>query len=498
MDVEPGALLLGKYRVDEVLGVGGMGKVVRAWHVLLEQSVAIKILLPQATDAEATAQRFLREAQATVRLRSEHIARVMDVATLYDGTPVMVMEYLAGDDLNQIVRAHGPQSPHVVVDLMLQACEGIAEAHAAGIVHRDIKPSNFFITHRPDGSQLLKILDFGISKSPVGLSELTSTQTVVGTPSYMAPEQMKSARNADPRSDVWSMGVVMYQLLAGRPPFAGETYAELVLKVSGEPPDPLHVALPGGLGELIWRCLEKDPAQRIQSVADLAKLLAPYSSDPVGGAQSAERARKILGTRPSAPGGRLRSEGGSAVPAPLTPSPAVRSSGNSSLSHGSGQVTYQTSNRKGWLVAGAVSLVIVAGVGGWVVSELLRKSEPAAAAGTTSTNSTNSTGPATAPTITPIAPIAPVAPVAPPPSLDAAVAVAPVTVDAAIAATAPVVVDAAVAAPVAADAAVVVAKPVDPPVSRPKPAVDTTKPAGSKPTPKPRPKPHDDLFDSRK
>src|SRR5580765_952289 len=231
-----------------------MGRVVRASHLYLQQPVAIKILLPAMAESQSTVARFLREAQATVKLRSEHIARVMDVGTLEDGTPFMVMEYLEGHDLNQILRAHGPQMPQAVVDLMLQACEGISEAHALGIIHRDIKPSNFFITRRPDGSMLLKILDFGISKTPIGYDELTGTQTVIGTPSYMAPEQMKSGKSADPRSDIWSIGVVMYQLVTGRVPFSGESYAELVLKVGLEPPAPIQVPLPPGLGDVVMRC----------------------------------------------------------------------------------------------------------------------------------------------------------------------------------------------------------------------------------------------------
>ena len=169
----PGDILLGKYRVDDVIGVGGMGRVVKASHLYLQQPVAIKILLPQMVESQSTVARFLREAQATVRLRSEHIARVMDVGTLPEGTPFIVMEYLDGFDLNQILRHHGPQLAQPVVDLILQACEGLAEAHSVGIVHRDIKPSNFFITRRPDGSNLLKILDFGISKTPAELTELT-------------------------------------------------------------------------------------------------------------------------------------------------------------------------------------------------------------------------------------------------------------------------------------------------------------------------------------
>src|SRR6185436_291667 len=200
VELSPGTILLGKYRIDELIGSGGMGNVVRASHLYLQQSFAIKILLPQMVESESTKQRFLREAQASVKLKSEHSARVMDVGVTPEGAPCMVMEFLEGNDLNQILRHHGPQLPAIVVDLMLQACEGIAEAHALGIIHRDVKPSNFFITRRPDGSMLLKILDFGISKTPVGYDELTGTQTVIGTPSYMAPEQMKSGRAADPRS----------------------------------------------------------------------------------------------------------------------------------------------------------------------------------------------------------------------------------------------------------------------------------------------------------
>ena len=476
----PGAVLLGKYRVDEVLGTGGMGKVVRAWHLMLEQSVAIKVLLPHVADSEATVARFMREAQATVRLRSEHIARVMDVGTLTDGTPLMVMEFLEGDDLNQIVRAHGPQEPHVVVDLMLQACEGIAEAHAAGIVHRDIKPSNFFITKRPDGSQLLKILDFGISKSPVGWSDLTGTQTVVGTPSYMSPEQMKAARNADSRSDVWSMGIVIYQLLAGRPPFVGESYAEMVLKVGSEPPAPLHVALPGGLADVIWRCLEKDPDLRIQSVSELAKLLAPYASDPAGGAAAAERAQRILAVRPSQPAGRMRAEGG-AMPAPLTPS--WQRAGGSSVSHVSGQVTYQTTGRKGWLVAGAVSLVIVAGVGGWLANDVMRTPQPQPQRSSPSPSpmlpaATVPAVPAAVPAATATARI----PARPDAAVPAATATISAPPDAGVAPDAPLPIDAATATATATDAAT---------------AIDAGSPTKPVVVPRPRPKPSDDLFDSR-
>src|SRR5262245_55484929 len=299
-----------------------MGNVVRASHLYLHQPVAIKLLLPQMVESESTVQRFLREAQATVKLRSEHIARVMDVGTTPEGVPFMVMEFLDGNDLNQILRHHGPQAPAIAIDLILQACEGIAEAHALGIIHRDIKPSNFFITQRPDGSMLLKILDFGISKTPIGYGELTGTQTVIGTPSYMAPEQMKSGRSADPRSDIWSLGVVMYQLLTGRTPFSGETYAELVLKVGLEPPQPIPVPVPTGLDDVVMRCLEKDPLGRHQTVGELARVLAPYASDPLAAAQSAGRTIRTLqqrGAQVGMQGTPIAAGGGLASPAPLSP-----------------------------------------------------------------------------------------------------------------------------------------------------------------------------------
>ena len=374
VQANPGEILLGKYRVEEVIGIGGMGRVVKASHLYLQQPVAIKILLPQMAESQSTVARFVREAQATVRLRSEHIARVMDVGTMPDGTPFMVMEFLEGFDLNQILRHHGPQLPQPVVDLILQACEGISEAHALGIVHRDIKPSNFFITRRPDGSTLLKILDFGISKTPAELNELTGTQTVIGTPTYMAPEQMRTARSTDPRSDIWSMGVVMYQMLAGRPPFEAETYAELVIKVGTEPPTPLHVAMPPGLDSIVMRCLEKDPANRIQNVGDLARMLAPYASDPMSAQQSAERATRIL-TSPRNSNMSLSSVsvGGGMG---LTPQPNTtpkswnhNTNNNSSVGGAAGQIgTRVTRGGRGWLIAGIATLCIAAGVGGFVVA----------------------------------------------------------------------------------------------------------------------------------
>ncbi|HTR55651.1 MAG TPA: serine/threonine-protein kinase [Kofleriaceae bacterium] len=416
----PGDILLGKYRVEEVIGVGGMGRVVRASHLYLQQPVAIKILLPNMAESQSTVARFLREAQATVRLRSEHIARVMDVGTLPDGTPFMVMEFLDGYDLNQILRHHGPQVAQAVVDLMLQACEGIAEAHAMGIVHRDIKPSNFFITRRPDGSSLLKILDFGISKAGDEISELTGTQTVIGTPTYMAPEQMQTARSTDPRSDIWSMGVVMYQMLAGRPPFEAEHYAQLVLKVATEPAAPLQVPLPGGLQSIVMRCLEKDPKNRLQTVGELARMLAPYASDPLSAQQSAERATRILtsprGSQPGFPLGGTAGAGTPLTPPALTPKSWMQT-GGSSLSAAAGQVGRSQKSGRGVIIGGVAALCIATGVGGFLLAKNGGgSSDPAAETHVTAPDTTPApaaaptTAPAPAPTPTPaVTPIAPTA-----------------------------------------------------------------------------------------
>lgn len=289
-------MLLGKYRVDGIMAEGGMGLITKAYHVELEQPVVIKILLPSLVGNAAIVQRFLREAQAIVRLRGEHIARVLDVGKMPDGTPFMVMEYLDGADLSKVLGYYGPQEPSVAADLIIQACEGLAEAHAQGIVHRDIKPSNFFVTKRPDGTTLLKILDFGISSAPVGVdSELTRTQSVIGTPAYMAPEQMRSARATDPRSDLWGLGVVLYQCLTGRRPWDAESYSELCLKVGMDPVPPIDRALPPGLEDIVRKCLEKSPDARYANAADLAWALVPFTSDPNYAAASAERTARILG-----------------------------------------------------------------------------------------------------------------------------------------------------------------------------------------------------------
>lgn len=287
-----GEVLAGKYRVERVLGQGGMGIVVRAKHLQLDQPVAIKLLLSEAICSDQVARRFLREAQAAVRLKSEHVARVLDVGTLHSGAPFMVLEYLEGSDLACFPRSE--LTVGGIVDLVLQACEGLAEAHALGIVHRDIKPGNFFIIRGPCGALMLKVLDFGISKVPTRTEHLTGTQMVMGTPAYMSPEQMRSPRDVDHRCDIWSLGVVMYELLEGILPFGSDASPAMVLKVVGEPPPELTVRLPDGLDAVIYRCLEKSPQNRFQNVAELAGALARYAQSELQAAISVQRTRVLV------------------------------------------------------------------------------------------------------------------------------------------------------------------------------------------------------------
>ncbi len=213
-----GDVLAGKYRVDKVLGVGGMGMVVAATHLELHQKVALKFMLPAALASEEATDRFLREARAAVQLRGEHVCRVLDVGRLDGGAPYIVMEYLAGHDLETTIKDYGPLATADAVDYMLQAIEGVAEAHANQIVHRDLKPANLFVTTDNDGTPLVKVLDFGISKSGLGGVQ-TKTGDIMGSPAYMAPEQMASSKDVDPRADQWALGVILYQTLCNKVPF---------------------------------------------------------------------------------------------------------------------------------------------------------------------------------------------------------------------------------------------------------------------------------------
>lgn len=278
-----GDLIDGKYRVERVLGRGGMGLVLAAIHLMLGQKVAIKLLLPEMLANRAIVARFEREARAAATLRSDHVARVVDVGWTATTGPYMVMEFLEGCDLEDAAVESGPFPPNVAVNHVLQACEAIAEAHGLGIIHRDLKPQNLFRTRRLDGSPLIKVLDFGISKMATDPNEpsLTQTADVMGSPLYMSPEQLRGVRDVDTRTDLWALGAILYRLIAGRPPFDGANMAQLCTRVMMEDPPALHVIRPGvpeGLSQVVERCLRKDPAARFLHVAELARALDPFSS----------------------------------------------------------------------------------------------------------------------------------------------------------------------------------------------------------------------------
>jgi serine/threonine-protein kinase len=290
-----GTIISEKYQVEEKIAEGGIGVVVVARHLVLHQRVAIKYLKQQALSNPTIVERFLKEARLAAQLKSEHVVRVYDVGTLPNGGPYMVMEYLIGEDLGRTVQ-NGPLPLSLAVDYTLQACDALAEAHALRIVHRDIKPENLFIAQRSSNSSILKIIDFGISKvrPKRGDSGYWGTETAAGerfgTPLYMSPEQLRSSSRVDARTDIWSLGVVMHELLTGALPFRGEDLPQVCTSVLTEPPILLTERCPGAPPELeavLLKCLEKDPDKRFPNVAELARALAPFG--PPGATERAER-----------------------------------------------------------------------------------------------------------------------------------------------------------------------------------------------------------------
>jgi serine/threonine-protein kinase len=279
--VNPGTNVDGKYRVDRQLGEGGMATVFAATHVNLGEKVAIKVLQAGLADNPTVVERFMREARAAVKLKSEHVIRVLDVGTLPTKQPYIVMEFLDGKDLEILLHERGGPLPYgEVVDYMMQVCEALAEAHAAGIIHRDMKPANCLLTHRHDGMPLIKVLDFGIAKLTLGDDalgpQLTGTQTTMGTPAFMSPEQIRGAKDVDYRGDIWAVGIMLFELMVGKVPFMSDTYARLVMSVMRDPTPPMP-NVPPGLVAVVERCLAKERDKRYQSVAELATGLAPFA-----------------------------------------------------------------------------------------------------------------------------------------------------------------------------------------------------------------------------
>lgn len=284
---KPGDVIAGKYRVEGIVGSGGMGIVVSALHLQLGQKVAIKVLSVASLESdrqEEARARFLREGQAAARLTSDHVVRIYDVGTTDAGEPFMVMELLRGDDLATILDRSGPAPVDVAIDYIVQACDAVGEAHTHGIVHRDLKPSNLFVSKRNDGRISVKVLDFGISKAVVPGSEhfegsLTATRTIVGSPYYMSPEQVRDAKRVDTRTDLWSMGMILYELLTGEPAFNADTLPGICAAIAADPAPGIRdkrPEIPEEVEQIVLRCLEKDPAKRFQTVAELVEALEPF------------------------------------------------------------------------------------------------------------------------------------------------------------------------------------------------------------------------------
>jgi serine/threonine protein kinase len=382
----PGTVISGKYRIDSILGRGAMGVVVAATHLELREAIALKFLYAKTDGSEDFKSRFRREAQVSAKLRNEHITRVLDVGTWREGAMYMVMEYLAGNDLRKMIRTQGPFPIGAAVEYIVQVCEGVAEAHAHGIIHRDLKPSNLLVTKRADGSDLVKILDFGISKwTAMGEEEgeLTQTGVVLGSPKYMSPEQLFGAGSVDSRTDIWSIGAILYELIGGRPPYDQPSLARICADLAGNKPPPRlrdqRTEVTPELEAVVLHCLERSVELRIQSVADLAGDLLAAVGSPYA-EQVRTRIRQTLdpaGT--SAANSSLRQPGGStgtytSLAFADASASYPKGAGTGSHSHagtGGAAVTMLSpqddparKRRQGMI---AVAVLAVAVVGGWLV-----------------------------------------------------------------------------------------------------------------------------------
>ncbi len=325
--VAPGQMLAGKYRIERVLGEGGMGVVVEATDPGLERRVAIKFLLPEFVKHAEAKERFLREARAAVKIQSEHVARVIDVSTLESGAPYMVMEFLEGSDLSRVIETSGPLAVEDTALYVIQACEALAEAHAHGIIHRDLKPANLFLALQAGGSRKIKVLDFGISKTLAPESKsaasLTRTSSMMGSPLYMSPEQMKSSRDVDHRTDIWALGVILYEALTGEPPFVGNSIPQLSAKIlleDARPVSEVRATVPKALSDVTMRALQKQPDKRFANVSELALALLPFAPSRARG--NAERISRVLEAA-----GMTRSDFQASVPPPMLDPEQAQSSG---------------------------------------------------------------------------------------------------------------------------------------------------------------------------
>lgn len=329
-----------------------MAFVFKATHVGLDQPVAVKVIAPQFRDTPGVVSRFMREARAATRLKGEHVVRVFDVGTVEDGSPFLAMEMLEGRDLSEHLEDPACRpTVEEAVDFVLQACEALAEVHGLGIVHRDLKPANLFVTRGPDGRPFLKLIDFGISRvdtplSPKDAITLTSPDMVMGSPKYMPPEQMESARATDSRSDIWGLGAILYEILTGHAPFDGDSLIDIysaAVRCPPVSPTETNGDVPRGLSEIVLKCLKPEMTERYADVAELAADLARFGDE-----RAAQRAEAVGCTLDAA---RVRGAGGVVLSSPRTdrsPSSRIRARSD------------RRGIRRGLLVVAAAAAVVAA------------------------------------------------------------------------------------------------------------------------------------------
>ena len=384
--VSPGDILLGKYVVERVIGAGGMGVVVAVRHRELGELYAMKFMLPAALANEQAIDRFVREARSAAKLKSEHVAKVHDVGRLENGAPYMVMEHLTGQDLEAVLSATGPLSPEVAATYVMQACDAIAEAHDAGVIHRDLKPANLFVTKRANGSPCVKVLDFGISKQvnpDEAANSMTRTTAIMGSPYYMSPEQMRSSKNVDHRTDIWALGVILYQLSTGRVPFPGETITEVCSGVLADEPASLTVIahIPAAFDGIVRRCLQKNPTSRFANARELASALAGVAGASPGTSGLNLQVAAALPGQPVRPG-TMAMDG----PPPQLAQALSKSQGGQVAQSGQTQTEWgrpvappQKKSSAGLLI-GLLGLALVGGgIGAFVFMQKGKAPEPAAA-----------------------------------------------------------------------------------------------------------------------
>jgi serine/threonine protein kinase len=426
--VQEGDLLAGKYRVEKVLGFGGMGVVVSAFRTDLEQRVAVKFLGAAAAERPDAAERFRREARAAAKIRSEHVARVLDVGTLETGLPYMVMEFLEGNDIADELRRLQRMPMVEAVEFILQAIEALAEAHAGGVVHRDLKPGNLFLARRADGSRRVKVLDFGISKALTGSSveelSLTKTAALIGSPLYMAPEQMRSAKDVDTRADIWSLGAMLYEMLTGEPPYTGESIPQLCAALLHDDPIPLRQhrpEIPEGLEQAVLRCLMKDRNHRFPTVFELGRALLPFAH--ADSRIHVERAERVLGVtdvtmsgmsgasplteRTSAPQLSVAAMSVPITPLTVTPAAVMQPADPTVNSWGQSGMGAAPKRRGRLLIIGGVVAALAAGFGLWAVggssAPVAKPSAPTAPSNRGPNDAASKLAPAAPPAIAPAA-----------------------------------------------------------------------------------------------